>query len=121
MKAGVDGEITFSSKAGAYNGSRCSLELTDVPQYTLIEFTVNYYEQPGDCVCNQVVSPNCSQIFIEMSGNNKSFCNQPSEPIYFYQSSEDNLTIVLSEIEEKETYIVNITYRSEFEKNTLNN
>ena len=114
---GAYGEITFSTEAVTYSGSSCSLELTDVPQHTLIEFKINYYNQPESCICDKGNSPNCSQIFIEQSYSNKSLCDKPTEPIYIYQSSEDNPTITLSGIEKNRDYNFSIIYSGEFGEN----
>ena len=64
-----------------------------------------------------MASTNCSQIFIAKSNSNKSFCDKPTEPIYFYQSCEDNFTIILSGIEKDMNLNLKITYRGGFRKN----
>ena len=114
MKAGVEGEITGFLEAGKYNTSNCSLELTDVPQHTLVEVKVYKYEQPENCVCNLVDSPNCSQISVMTAANSVSFCNAAPDPFYLYQNSSGNITIVLSRVDSTKSYQLSFTYRGKF-------
>ena len=114
IKAGVEGEITGSLEAGRSSNSNCTLELTNVPQYTLVKFTVNYYKQPENCSCDQVDSPKCSQIFaVETPGSKKSFCDKPSDLFYLYKNSTDNIVVVFSGINLNDDSSINITYRGE--------
>ena len=106
--------ITGSLEAGTYNSSNCSLELTDVPQYTLVEIKVNEYRQPGNCVCNLADSPNCSQISILTAARAVSFCNIPDDPFYLYLNSSGNITIVLSRVDSTKSYELSLTYRGKF-------
>ena len=113
IKAGVEGVISGSLEAGRNNTSNCTLELTNIPQYTLVEFVVNYYKQPEDCHCNQAIYLSCSRTLIRTSGSNTLFCDKPSDPFYLYKNSGDNIFISLSGIDLHKDYAVNITYRGE--------
>ena len=103
--------ITGSLDAGRNSTPNCTIELTNIPQYTLVEFVVHHYKQPEDCRCNQAVSLNCSQISIETSGNKTLFCDKPSDPIYLYKNSSDIIVILFLGIDLHKDYAVNITYR----------
>ena len=106
--------VTVSLEAGKYNSFNCTLELTDVPQHTLVEVKVNKYEQPENCVCNLVDSPNCSQTSIKTAVDSVSFRNTAPGPFYLYQNSTDNITINLSMVDSTKTYELRFTYRGRF-------
>ena len=106
--------VTGSLEAGKYNSSNCTLELTDVPEYTLVEIKVNKYEQPDNCDCDLVNSPNCSQTSIKTAVDSVTFCNAALDPFYLYQNSSGNVTIILSRVDSTKSYHLSFTYRGKF-------
>ena len=106
--------VTVSLEAGKYNSFNCTLELTDVPQHTLVEVMVNEYRQPKNCVCDLVNSPDCSQTSIKTAVDSVSFCNAAPNPFYLYQNSSGNITIVLSRVDSTKSYQLSFTYRGKF-------
>ena len=88
------GFITVSLTAEEISGLDCSLQLTDLPQHTLIEFSVNSYLTPYPCFCTNEFGNQDYCNFVQVSGlaQVKNLCLNASTNSYVYTNDKKSIT-----------------------------
>ena len=111
------GTIVGYIPAGNYNSPRqCTLELTDIPQYSVVEIVINRYVLPSGCFCTSNGISNCNRITIIISNNVKRFCSPTTDPVYMYKSDNNVIKIVSTIIYYNRAVNFGLTYRGEYYK-----
>ena len=90
------------------NYAYCDLQLLGVPQFSLIEFTINNINL-GNYYCRTCrASYPCN--YISVVGIRERICHQSSTPLYLYKHS-DPIKVQFGSTYFKDTHTFNITYR----------
>ena len=93
----------------------CTLELTDVPQYSIVELVVNRYVLPSDdhCNCTPAGYSRCNYITVTISNNDNRLCSPTTNPVYRYKSDNNVIRILSTRNNQNHAVNFNLTYRGE--------
>ena len=95
------------------NTPTCTLELTDIPQYSVVELVINRYVLPSGCDCTQNGASMCNYITVTISNNVNRFCSPTTDPVYTYKSNKKSITIVSTRRNYNHAVNFSLTYRGE--------
>ena len=95
------------------NGSQatCTLLLTDIPQYSVVELVINKYVLPTPCFCRQDGISSCNYITVTISNDKNRFCSPTPDPVYTYKSDSTDIKIVSTRYQTNFTVDFSLTYR----------
>ena len=108
------GDIVGYIPAQDYDSpAECTLELTDIPQYSVVEIVINRYVLPSGCDCTQNATSMCNYITVTISNNMNRFCSPTTDPVYTYKSNKKSITIVSTRRNYNHAVNFSLTYRGE--------
>ena len=115
--------VGYVPAQGYDSSAECTLELTDIPQYSVVELVINKYVLPSDygCPCKSNGTSSCNHITVTISNNNNNnrFCSPTTDPVYMYKSDKNFIRIVSTRNTRNYAVDFNLTYRGECYNSTI--